>query len=69
MNISVEITETLSRTIRLKALSSEQAVEKIRQLYRKEIIVLDSNDFICVDFNIIQISKSFEKNEKEFQNE
>ena len=46
----VEITETLSKIIRMEASAPGEAVDKVKSLYRKGDIVLDSSDFIDVDF-------------------
>lgn len=42
----VEINETLSRIIEVEAENENDAVSKIKDLYRKEKIVLDSSDYI-----------------------
>ena len=45
MTYSVEITETLSRTIEIEADNRGSAKEKVKQLYRDEEIVLTADDF------------------------
>jgi len=50
MQIDIKITEILSRTIRVNALSIEDAIIIVNNMYRNEDIVLDSSDF---DGNVI----------------
>ena len=45
----IEVTETLSRTIHIEAASRDEAVKKVKDMYRNEEIVLDADDFIGVD--------------------
>ncbi len=46
----IEIKETLSRIIEINADSIDDALLEVEQLYKKEEIVLDSNDFVEVNF-------------------
>lgn len=46
----IEITETLSKTITIKAESYTEAIKIAREKYNKEEIVLDSSNFCEVDF-------------------
>ena len=48
----IEITETLSRTVTLEAATEEAALEQARALYASEEIVLDSADFVEVEFGV-----------------
>jgi len=48
----VEIIETLSRTINIEAETEEEALTIATQRYRNEQIVLDSSDFVDVDFAV-----------------
>ena len=48
----VEINETLSRIIDIEAENEKDAVSKIKDLYRKEEIVLDSNDYLDTKIEI-----------------
>ena len=41
-----EITETLQRTIEVEAESEEDALQKVKEMYKNEEIVLDSSDFV-----------------------
>ena len=52
---NIEIIETLSRIVEIKAISSEEAIALAKDMYQSEIIVLDANDFI--DVNIFDNSK------------
>ena len=49
----VEITETLQRTVEIKAESEQSAIEKVKDMYRNEDIVLGYEDFIENDFQIV----------------
>ena len=50
----VEIKETLSKTIEIECDSKDDALEFIKSQYGNEDIVLDSNDFIDVEFIILK---------------
>lgn len=50
MEYQVQIIESLQRTATVSATSENEAVRLVRRLYKKEEIVLDSNDFVGVDF-------------------
>ncbi|MBA1421570.1 MAG: DpnD protein [Epsilonproteobacteria bacterium] len=45
MNININIQETLSRTVTVKAESIEDAVRQVEEMYKNEEIVLDYADF------------------------
>ena len=51
MIFSVEVTETLARTITIDATTQDEALDKAKNLYRDSAIILDSSDFIDVGFN------------------
>lgn len=53
MEYQVTITETLSRTECVEAVSAKTAEEAIRYRYRKSDIVLDDTHFVGVDFNTV----------------
>lgn len=57
-NYQIEITETLNRIIEIKAGSFKSALEKARNLYRHEKVVLTSEDFLEVEF------KNFENSDE-----
>ncbi len=46
----IEIKETLSRIIEIDANSNEEALLKIEDLYKKQEIVLDADDYIETEF-------------------
>ena len=48
------INETLSRIIEVEAENENDAVSKIKGLYRKEEIVLDSNDYLDTKIEIYE---------------
>ena len=52
---SIVITETLSRVVSVDAESPDGAVEKVRSLYHESEIVLDSSNFVDVDFAIKEL--------------
>jgi len=47
----IEITETFCRVINVEAENSDKAIYKVIEDYDKGNIVLDSNDFMDVEFN------------------
>lgn len=53
MEFIIEVTETLSRQIRVQSTSVKEAYQTVIDLYRKEEIVLDSSDFVCSEFSVI----------------
>ncbi len=46
----VEIIETLARTITVKAQDEVDARDIVEEMYRGEEIILDSEDFVQVEF-------------------
>jgi hypothetical protein len=46
----IEVKETLSRIIEIEANSMDEAFSKIQDLYKKEEIVLDSDDYVETEF-------------------
>ncbi len=46
----IEIKETLSRIIEVESNSADEAYSIVRDLYRKEAIVLDAHDYIDTEF-------------------
>ena len=61
MEYRFEITETLSRQITIQSTSEEEAYRRIKALYQKEFLILDSSDFIDVEFTHLK-----EKAHKEY---
>ena len=49
----VEVCETLIRIVTVGATSEEEAIEKIMYDYNNAELVLDSNDFFDVEFEIV----------------
>jgi hypothetical protein len=49
---NIEVTETLTRVVTLEAATEEAALEQARALYTSEEIVLDSEDFVHVEFGM-----------------
>jgi len=50
---TVEITETLQRSIIVSAKSLEKAVSIVSEQYKNEEIILGAEDFISHDINVI----------------
>lgn len=50
----IEVKEILSRIIEIEANSNEEALLKIEDLYKKQEIVLDANDFVATEFHKIE---------------
>lgn len=46
----IELKETLSRVIEIEASSEDEALSKIQDLYKKEEIVLDADDYMETEF-------------------
>ena len=55
---AIEIKETLSKVIEIEANTEEEALQKIKDLYQKESIVLDAEDFVTVEF--LKVEEKFE---------
>ena len=43
---AIEVKETLSRIIEVDAESVNDAISEVKDLYKKEKIILDSNDYV-----------------------
>lgn len=50
----IEIQEFLSRIIEVEAETKDEAIIKVRQLYRNEEIVLDSNDYVSTEIEVYE---------------
>ena len=50
----VEINETLSRVVEIEAENESDAISKIKDLYRQEKIVLDSEDYLDTEIKIYE---------------
>jgi hypothetical protein len=55
---SIEVLEVLSRIVEVEASDVEDAIERVRQMYRKCEIVLDDSDY-----KVTEISAKGEKSE------
>lgn len=53
MKYRVTVTETLQKIIEIDAENSAEAKSKVRRQYLKEDIILDSMDFIVVEFEVM----------------
>lgn len=49
----VEITETLSKIIKIKANTFEEALESVTKMYEQEQIILDSDNFIKKEIKLV----------------
>jgi 16S rRNA G966 N2-methylase RsmD len=58
MEYQVQIIESLQRTAAVDAASENEAVRLARRLYDEEEIVLDSKDFVGVDFTLHSVKPS-----------
>ena len=45
----IEVKETLSRIIEIEAKSNDEAILKVKEMYKKEEIVLSSDDFVTTE--------------------
>lgn len=50
----VEVLETLSRVVEVQAFDEYDALQKVEDEYKLENIVLDSEDFVHVNFDIFE---------------
>ena len=53
-SFKIEIKETLSRVVEVKASSLDEAFNKVQSKYHDESIILDSNDFTDVEFKVFE---------------
>jgi hypothetical protein len=49
---SIEVLEVLSRIVEVEASDEEDAIERVRQKYRKCDIVLDDSDYKETEFSV-----------------
>ena len=52
--MKVRIQETLAKIVDIPAENEEEAIYKIKQLYKTSEITLSSDDFCCVEFDVLQ---------------
>ena len=50
----IEITETLVKQVSVRANNKYEALEKAKEMYSKEQIVLDYSDFYDNDFKVVE---------------
>ena len=55
MECLVFVTEKLMRAIKIEAKSEYEALEKVKEAYRDEEIVLDYNDYISTNFEVAAV--------------
>jgi len=53
-SFKIEIKETLSRVVEVKASSLDEAFNEVQSKYHDESIILDSNDFTDVEFKVFE---------------
>ena len=54
----VEIIEILRRTVTVDARDYDDAINKVREVWRRSEIVLDADDFIEAGFEVIGVAHS-----------
>lgn len=47
----IEIQEFLSRIVEVEAINVDEAISKVRELYEKEEIVLESSDYVTTEID------------------
>ncbi|MGP5010447.1 DpnD/PcfM family protein [Psychrobacter glacincola] len=50
----IEIVETLSNIVEVNAENEQEALSKVRDMYRNEEVILYADDFIDTKFNIFK---------------
>ena len=63
-DFEVEIVETLSKIVKVKAKNEDEALGIVSQRYKKSVIVLDSEDYVNTEFKIFS-NNELEKHTKE----
>lgn len=49
---SIEVLEVLSRIVEVEADDEDKATERVRQMYRKCLIVLDDSDYKVTEISV-----------------
>lgn len=49
---SIEIIETLLKTVIIEANDAEQALSKVQEMYKNEQVILDSDNYLDTEFLI-----------------
>ena len=52
MKYRVTIVETLAKAVEVEADTQDDAEDIVRQLYRKEEIILSGDDYVCTSYNV-----------------
>ena len=55
---NVEITETLRRTVNVEARDYDDAIDKVREAWKKSEFVLDADDFLEAGFEVAGVTHS-----------
>ena len=55
---NVEITETLRRTVTIEAHDYDEAIDKVREAWKKSEFVLDADDFLEAGFEVAGVTHS-----------
>lgn len=55
---NVEITETLRRTVTVEAHDYDEAIDKVREAWKKSEFVLDADDFLEAGFEVAGVTHS-----------
>lgn len=51
MRYKIEIRELLSRVVEIEASSAEEATDIVKEMYRREEIVLDGDDYVGTEID------------------
>lgn len=54
MKYIVEVTEMLQRLVKVESSSPNDALNKVRELYRRSDIVLDASDHVETSFDVCE---------------
>ena len=54
MKYKIEITETLQKTIEVDADNVEDALLKVKHLYKDEKVILDDTSYIDTEFKVVE---------------
>lgn len=57
-SFNVEITETLRRTVTVEAHDYDDALNKVREAWKRSEYVLDADDFLEAGFEVISVARS-----------
>lgn len=49
----IEVLETIARVVEVEAKDGDEAFDKVRDMYNKSEIILDSSDFVDVQFSVV----------------